>query len=666
MNKSLLTLGALALAFSASATCLKEGETVAFFDDAISRRGWQYANNYAKLCEYAFGGLKLKVKCVDASAKTPETSAGLLKRLQKDVLDKKPTYVLVSCGVNDVHLGKKGVALPQFKENMTKIVEGAQAAGIKVILLTATMIGEDETTDENRTLTHYNEAVRELAKAKNCTLVDVHAAMKKQVEDYRARAGITRPFLTVDGHFMDYLGNVLMAKTILKDGFTFTADEMTRSEKPMLGPRTGIKIDRGEAEIGITGVSIDGTLYVKIVEKALAAKLTPAEFLNQKFGAYVNKQASRVYRENCRLAPEPATLSTEPADLPIWDISNEAARQTIIAAGTEKIYHAHPSTVRVPEDGTIYAVWTYEHGGKAGPIAESKDDGKTWTRIDARMPEAYAKEFFNCPCIYRIVAPDGKARLIIFANRTVDKKRTVGYLTSDDNGKTWQVRPPLPFVSWMPPTALIRLKDGSTAIFGQELADASVKTDRPSDDQVIWMSVSKDGGLTWSDKRVVAKADKRNLCEPFALRSDDGNEIALLLRENRHRGNAMMCFSRDEGKTWTKPVETCRGLSGDRHQGVKTKDGRWVIAFRDQAVGSPTRGQFFAWVGTYDDIRHARPGQFRIHLLKHCQNNWDSGYPGMELLDDGTILATTYLKYAPDNRKHSVVMTRFKLDEYKK
>ena len=31
---------------------------------------------------------------------------------------------------------------------------------------------------------------------------------------------------------------------------------------------------------------------------------------------------------------------------------------------------------------------------------------------------------------------------------------------------------------------------------------------------------------------------------------------------------------------------------------VLLPDGRYVIAFRDQAVGSPTRGQFMAWVGT--------------------------------------------------------------------
>jgi hypothetical protein len=52
---------------------------------------------------------------------------------------------------------------------------------------------------------------------------------------------------------------------------------------------------------------------------------------------------------------------------------------------------------------------------------------------------------------------------------------------------------------------------------------------------------------------------------------------------------------------------------------VYTPDGRLVIAFRDQAPDSPTRGHFVAWVGTYQDIRDGRPGQCRIKLLlKFC------------------------------------------------
>jgi hypothetical protein len=154
----------------------------------------------------------------------------------------------------------------------------------------------------------------------------------------------------------------------------------------------------------------------------------------------------------------------------------------------------------------------------------------------------------------------------------------------------------------------------------------------------------------------------KNPCEPFLFRSPDGNEFCCLMRENTHRGHSLMMFSRDEGQIWSSPVDTPWGLTGDRHMGVYAPDGRLVVAFRDQAPDSSTRGHFVAWVGTYDGIRQGRPGQCRVKLL-HSHAGGDCGYPGMELLPDGTIVATTYIKYQPGKAKHSVVSTRFTLDE---
>ena len=101
---------------------------------------------------------------------------------------------------------------------------------------------------------------------------------------------------------------------------------------------------------------------------------------------------------------------------------------------------------------------------------------------------------------------------------------------------------------------------------------------------------------------------------------------------------------------------------GDRHMGVYTADGRLAIAFRDRAPQSSTDGHFVAWVGTYEDIRKGRPGQYRIKLL-HSHAGNDCGYPGVERLPDETIVATTYIKYRPGPEKHSVVSVRFKIDE---
>jgi len=46
-------------------------------------------------------------------------------------------------------------------------------------------------------------------------------------------------------------------------------------------------------------------------------------------------------------------------------------------------------------------------------------------------------------------------------------------------------------------------------------------------------------------------------------------------------------------------------------------------------------------VGTYDDIRHGREGQYRVRLMQNHREA-DCAYPGVEVLPDGTIVATTY------------------------
>ena len=59
-----------------------------------------------------------------------------------------------------------------------------------------------------------------------------------------------------------------------------------------------------------------------------------------------------------------------------------------------------------------------------------------------------------------------------------------------------------------------------------------------------------------------------------------------------------------------------------------------------------------------------RRGNYRIKLLhSHAERVGDCRCPGVELLADGTVLATTYVKYAPGPEQHSVVSTRFKIAE---
>jgi|GEM_PF-287955 len=353
-----------------------------------------------------------------------------------------------------------------------------------------------------------------------------------------------------------------------------------------------------------------------------------------------------------------ATCATASA-IPTVDLSVETNRHVILAAGTDTLYQGHPTTLLMPDGRTMFCVWCIGHGGAAGPMARSDDGGRTWTRLDDQLPPGF-KTHQNCPSIYRIVDPQGRERLWVFS-AALGKRGgpAMPSILSEDGGRTWKEMPPLgpSFRCVMTFSSVVRLKDGSTLGLFHRGPGGADRT--PLE---VLQTITKDGGFTWSEPRVVARVDGKNPCEPFVFRSPDGNELCCLMRENTHKGHSLVMFSRDEGATWTPPQDTPWELTGDRHVGAYALDGRLVVAFRDQAPNSPTKGHFVAWVGRYEDIQSSRPGQYRIKLL-HSHAGGDCGYPGLERLPDGTFVATTYIKYRPGSEKHSVVSTRFKLEE---
>lgn len=355
-----------------------------------------------------------------------------------------------------------------------------------------------------------------------------------------------------------------------------------------------------------------------------------------------------------------AETAADVPDIPLLDISGDKARQVVVAAGTPDIYQGHPTTVLLPDGKTLFAVWSIGHGGTAGPMAKSEDGGQTWSRIDEILPPEFATHK-NCPSIYRLVDTEGKARLWVWSGQSTDRgEPMMPSIMSEDEGKSWKEMPALGVPCVMTFASIVQLRDGShLGMYNRRPAGAN----RSPFNEVAQM-ISKDGGFTWSEPRLVGSVKDKNPCEPYVFRSPDGAELCCLMRENTHKGRSLMMFSGDEGKTWSEPVDTPWGLSGDRHAGVSLPDGWQFIAFRDMAPNSPTRGHFVAWVGSYEAIRSGEGGDYRVKLLhNYADTVWDCGYPGVELLPDGTIVATTYLKYAPGPDKHSVVAVRLQIAE---
>lgn len=191
---------------------IKNGETIAFMGDSITAAGWSNPRGYVRLVMAGLKANGIEATAVPAGI-SGHKSDQMLERLQRDALDKKPDWMTLSCGVNDVWHGAKGIPLDQYKTNITAIVNQCQAQGVKVMILTATVIGEDLDNENNRKLIPYNEFLRQLAKKKKCKLADLNQTFQKAIKADAAKPGLK---FTGDGVHMNPAGDQIMAKGILE------------------------------------------------------------------------------------------------------------------------------------------------------------------------------------------------------------------------------------------------------------------------------------------------------------------------------------------------------------------------------------------------------------------------------------------------------------------
>lgn len=177
---------------------------------------------------------------------------------------------------------------------------------------------------------------------------------------------------------------------------------------------------------------------------------------------------------------------------------------------------------------------------------------------------------------------------------------------------------------------------------------------------MLVQSYSDDGGLTWTRWRVILDLDSQNIpCEPEIIRSPDGKELLMIIRDNNRDYNSWIMTSRNEGVTWDGLKQAPASVTMDRHKACYLPDGRLIIVGRDVAENSPCKGHFVAWVGTYDDLVEGNEGQYRIKMLHSYKT---TEYPGLSVLDDGTVVAITSLPYR-EGENYSVVESRFNIAE---
>lgn len=97
-------------------------------------------------------------------------------RFAADVLTLKPDVVLIDYALNDRRIG-----LERARANWVAMIEKAQAAGAKIILLTPTPDQSATLDDPNDLLNQHAEQIRKLAAEYRVALVDSLAAFKTEI-----------------------------------------------------------------------------------------------------------------------------------------------------------------------------------------------------------------------------------------------------------------------------------------------------------------------------------------------------------------------------------------------------------------------------------------------------------------------------------------------------
>lgn len=219
----------------------------------------------------------------------------------------------------------------------------------------------------------------------------------------------------------------------------------------------------------------------------------------------------------------------------------------------------NPCPIYLPEQNRVVLVMNLGYGDSKVYVSISDNEGQTWSdprEITSQVRPAGFPRFTQGPC-HGIVIQRGehKGRLVVVGYQKgsgTDDEFHANSIYSDDNGETWHFGG----VVATPQTnesSVCELSDGSL------LMSIRMGTDNtPEQERFRGESISRDGGVTWSDVRIV-----RELIDPgcqgsvftysYGMGKDGKNVLLLSNAANQaRRTHNTLRVSHDDGTTWSK------------------------------------------------------------------------------------------------------------------
>jgi lysophospholipase L1-like esterase len=208
----------LLAANDAPKTELKAGDRIVFLGDSITAGGVS-PNGYVTLVKQQLENLSLDPPIeVFGAGVSGNKVPDLQNRLERDVISKKPTIVVIYIGINDVWHSEsgRGTSKENFEKGLKEIIQKLRDAGSKVILCTASVIGErhDGSNKLDSMLDEYCDISRAVAAETKVQLLDLRKAFlahSKANNKDNKESGI----LTSDRVHLSAAGNRFVANQML-------------------------------------------------------------------------------------------------------------------------------------------------------------------------------------------------------------------------------------------------------------------------------------------------------------------------------------------------------------------------------------------------------------------------------------------------------------------
>ena len=349
-------------------------------------------------------------------------------------------------------------------------------------------------------------------------------------------------------------------------------------------------------------------------------------------------------------------------------------------------YLGHPDSVLL-KNGDILTFYPEGHGRGKTCAKISKDGGKSYVNALENSPESW-KNSLETPTVYRLefTEHDWEDRLILICGEPEWPDSNGGFdcSISADEGKTWTEyesfytkHGPITYYTVVAMSSLTKLKENG------KFVDKWMGLFHTSEfvNYKTILTFDENGKMHWSEPepyfRMYRDIEKSaNMCEVECIRSEkgQGDELLLLARSNAKNINSLISYSSDEGKTWSQPFEAPAALNGERHKADYLPDGRLFITFRSIERDPIKVAKYYekktwdwysegwiAWVGSYEDLREGKEGDFRIKITHTYLNSQtepgitadgDTGYCGNVVLPDGTVVTSSYGVFSSEDKGH--------------